>query len=127
MSELTRKTDTGAENELQDLISSIRPCVAALYNERIQVEDGRDEEAAYFPDAIIDDFLILEAAGKGSASAQNEKRDEALRRQGKRVVHLTNRILCDPDGNEAIFQFIVLIVELHAALKEKQTAGLMAK
>jgi len=114
MSELTRRADTPSENELQNLISSIRPRVSAKYNERIPIESERTG-SAYFPDAIIDDFLILEAEGKGSASADNEKRDEELRRLGKRVVHLSNRILHDPDGKEVIYQFVVLAVELHSA------------
>ena len=122
MSELTRKADTTGENELQNLISSIRPRVSAKYNERIPVESER-AGSAYFPDAIIDDFLILEAEGKGSASADNEKRDEELRKLGKRIIHLSNRILHDPDGKEVVYQFIILVVELHSALlKERQTA-----
>lgn len=114
MSELTHKADTPGENELQDLISSIRPRVSAKYNERIPIESER-AGSAYFPDAIIDDFLILEAEGKGSASAGNEKRDEELRKLGKRVIHLSNRILHDPDGKEAVYQFVILVVELHSA------------
>jgi hypothetical protein len=121
MSELTRKADTPGENELQDLISSIRPRVPAKYNERIPIESER-AGSAYFPDAMVDDFLILEAEGKGSASADNEKRDEELRRLGKRIIHLSNRVLHDPDGKEAIYQFIILVVELHSALlKERRT------
>jgi hypothetical protein len=123
MSELTHRADTPGENELQNLISSIRPRVSAKYNERIPIESERPG-CAYFPDAIVDDFLILEAEGKGSASAHNEKRDEELRRLGKRIVHLSNRILHDPDGKEAIYQFVALVVELHSALlKERQTVG----
>ena len=123
MSELSRKADTPSENELQDLTSSIRPRVSAKYNERIPIESER-AGSAYFPDAIIDDFLILEAEGKGSASAGNEKRDEELRKLGKRIIHLSNGILHDPDGKEAVYQFIVLILELHSALsKERQAIG----
>jgi hypothetical protein len=121
MSELTHKADTPAENELQDLISSIRPRLSAKYNERIPIESEK-AGSAYFPDAIIADFLILEAEGEGSGSADNEKRDEELRKQGKRVIHLSNRILHNPDGKEVIYQFIILVVELHSALlKERQT------
>jgi hypothetical protein len=121
MSELTHRADTPGENELQNLISSIRPRVSAKYNERIPIESER-AGSAYFPDAIIDDFLVLEAEGKGSASAGNERRDEELRRLGKRVIHLSNRILRDPDEKEAIYQFVALVVEQHSALvKEKQT------
>jgi hypothetical protein len=83
MSELTHKADTAAENELQNLISSIRPLVSAKFNERFPIERRRRSGFAYLADAIIDDFLILEAEGKDSASADNEKRDEALRTQGK--------------------------------------------
>lgn len=123
MSELSKKADTPGENELQNLISSIRPYVSAKYNERIPVESER-VGSAYFPDAIIDDFLILEAEGKGSASADNERRDEELRKLGKRLVHLSNRILHDPDGKEVIYQFVILVVELHSALlKERQAVG----
>ena len=113
MSELTRRADTPAENELQNLISSIRPRVSAKYNERIPIESER-AGSAYFPDAIIDDFLILEAEGKGSSSADNPERDEELRKLGKRVVHLSNRILRDSDGREAIRQFVVVVLELHS-------------
>ena len=119
MSELARKTDTLAENELQNLISSIRPRVWARYNERIPIESERPD-AAYFPDAIIDDFLILEAEGDGSASADNEKRDEELRRQGKRIIHLSNRVIHDPSSKVAIVQFISLIIELHSALRKRE-------
>jgi hypothetical protein len=123
MSELTHRADTPAENQLQDLISSIRPRVSAKFNERIPFESER-AGSAYFPDAMIDDFLILEAEGRGSASAGNEKRDEELRKLGKRVIHLSNRILRDSDGKEVIYQFVVLVVELHSALlKERQTVG----
>jgi hypothetical protein len=123
MSELTRKADTPAENGLQNLISSIRPRVSARFNERIPIESER-AGSAYFPDAIIDDFLILEAEGKGSASADNERRDEELRKLGKRVIHLSNKILRDSDGKEVIYQFVVLVVELHSdLLKERQTVG----
>lgn len=118
MSELSRKADTPAEIELQNLISSIRPRVWAKYNERIPIETER-EGSAYFPDAIIDDFLILEAEGKGSASAGNERRDEELRKLGKRVIHLPNRILHDPDGKEVIQQFVLLVIELHSAAQMK--------
>jgi hypothetical protein len=121
MSELTHRADTPGENELQNLISAIRPRVSAKFNERIPIESER-AGFAYFPDAIIDDFLILEAEGKGSASANNDKRDEELRRLGKRVIHLSNRILHNPDGKEVIYQFVILVVELHSALlKEMQT------
>ncbi|MGA2198750.1 MAG: hypothetical protein ABSG45_02310 [Nitrososphaerales archaeon] len=119
MSELARKTDTLAENELQNLISSIRPRVWARYNERIPIESDRPD-GAYFPDAIIDDFLILEAEGDGSASADNEKRDEELRRQGKRIIHLSNRVIHDPSSKVAIVQFISLIIELHSALRKRE-------
>ena len=123
MSELIHKADTPAENELQDLISSIRPRLSAKYNERIPIESER-AGSAYFPDAIIDDFLVLEAEGEGSGSADNEKRDEELRKQGKCVIHLSNRILHNPDGKEVIYQFIILVVELHSALlKERRTVG----
>jgi hypothetical protein len=123
MSELTRKADTPGENELQNLISSIKPRVSPKYNERVPIGSERPG-SAYFPDAIIDDFLILEAEGRGSASAGNEKRDEEIRKLGKRVVHLSNRILRDSDGKEAIYQFVVLVVELHSALlKERQSVG----
>jgi len=64
--------------------------------------------------------IVMEAEGKGSASAGNEKRDEELRKLGKRIIHLSNRILSDSDGKEAIYQFIILVVELHSALKERQ-------
>jgi very-short-patch-repair endonuclease len=123
MSELTRRADTPAENQLQNLISSIRPRVSAKFNERIPFESER-ADSAYIPDAMIDDFLILEAEGRGSASAGNEKRDEELRELGKRVIHLSNRILRDSDGKEVIYQFVVLVVELHSALlKERQAVG----
>jgi very-short-patch-repair endonuclease len=126
MSEVTRRTDTPAENELQNLISSIRPRVSAKFNERIPIESER-VGSAYFPDAIIDDFLILEAEGKGSASADNEKRDEELRKLGKRVIHISNRILHDPDGKEVIYQFIILVVELHSALLKEKADSQMNK
>jgi hypothetical protein len=51
MSELTHRADTPGENELQNLISSIRPRVSAKYNERIPIESER-AGSAYFPDAI---------------------------------------------------------------------------
>src|SRR5438876_9704779 len=91
LSELAHKIETPAENELHNLICSIRQRVWAKYNERIAVESEKPD-AAYFPDAVIDDFLIVEAEGEGSASADNEKRDEKLRKQGKRIIHLPNRI-----------------------------------
>ena len=123
MSELTHRADTPAENQLQDLISSIRPRVSAKFNERIPFESER-AGSAYFPDAMIDDFLILEAEGKGSASRDNHKRDEELRRLGKWVIHISNRILHDPDGKEAIYQFVILVVELRSALlKKRQIVG----
>jgi hypothetical protein len=118
MSELTRKTDTPGENALQNLLSSIRPRLSVKYNERIPIESDK-MGSAIFPDAIVNDFLVLEAEGKGSGSSRNEKRDEELKKLGKRVIHLSNRILRDPDGKEVIYQFVVLAVELHSALLGK--------
>lgn len=111
LSESTRRADTPAENELQNLLSSIRG-VTVDYNRRIPVEGPKGDEAL-FADALIDGWLALEVEDpKGSASYENAERDAKLIQLGKRVVHLANRRIKDPDYRVLIAQLVVLCHEL---------------
>lgn len=125
MSQVTRKADTPSENELQRLIASTH--VPAQYNPPIEIEGelrANGGAKAYRPDALLDGWLILEAEGAGSGSAENPKREAYLQGKGYRILHLPNRFIHQYPG--VLAQVITLLHELRSSPQAHDAVNITA-
>lgn len=110
MGESTTRSDTPAENSLQTLLAPFSVELDAHFGQDNDIPV--DEDKSYHPDVLIGKWLILEAEGEGSASADNPKREEALTKLGYRLIHIPNRVVKDADMKRVLLQFVELCAEL---------------